>query len=346
MRVAIDALGAPPTGGGMRAYVEHLLDAWSAEFPDDRLLLVGYAYLERFRGERCEVVVRPPTTSSRIVGQWVGAGRLANRWGADALLSTSTVVSPVFRGPRACVVHDWRHRQRPEEFSAAARAYRRSWAWSATHADVVVQISEKTLGESRRHLPRATLELVPNGRDHAAAWGLDPLPVPGTGRVPHVVTFGHAVNKRPDLVLAAVARLPEDHRLTVLGARGAAAERLGRAAAELGLTDRLTLPGFVPDEVYRQTVRAAGVVVLASTDEGFGLPVCEAEQFGIPVVVTDDSGLGEIHGDRVVVSAADPAALAGAISAALARPVTPSETVVWGWRDTARGIRQALEDAC
>jgi glycosyltransferase involved in cell wall biosynthesis len=135
-----------------------------------------------------------------------------------------------------------------------------------------------------------------------------------------------------------------DARLIVLGARGQYRDELRSLATRCGVADRVDLPGFVDDGAYRQVMARSSVVVLNSSDEGFGLPVVEAEHFGIPVVTAADSGLDAIHPGRVAVAAPDPSSLATAIDVALSRPARrfpPRPT----WAETARGIRRLIEAA-
>lgn len=351
MRIAIDTLGAPASSGGMRSYADELVAAWHETFPDDELLVIGYDFVRAHAGPHVEVQVHPEGALPRIWGQWVGSGRAARRWGADVLLSVSSVVSPLFpRERRVAIVHDWRHRVSPEQFGRGQRLYRRTWQWSLEHAGATVVISGKTRRETATFAPRARTTLVENGRDHARRWPAPgPLDEPGDAR-PLVLTFGHFPNKRPELVVDAAARLARDGhdlRLVVLGARDDYAAELARRVAGHGL-EGVELPGFVADDDYRTLLRSSDVVVLASSDEGFGLPVAEADHFGIPCVVTDDGGLPEIHGDRVLVAAPDADALADRIADALAAgrrtPVGPVGSAGQvgergTWAATARGVR-------
>ena len=76
---------------------------------------------------------------------------------------------------------------------------------------------------------------------------------------------------------------------------------------------------------------AATVVVYPSSDEVFGLVAFEALLAGTPVVVTGDSGCGEIvaqTGGGAIVPVGDDAALRDAIESILAAPEE--------WRQRAR----------
>jgi glycosyltransferase involved in cell wall biosynthesis len=76
---------------------------------------------------------------------------------------------------------------------------------------------------------------------------------------------------------------------------------LTRLAMELGLADRVTFTGYVPDEDLVGLYNVATLFVLPSMGEGFGLPAVEAMACGLPVAVSRGSSLPEVVGDAGVV---------------------------------------------
>ena len=74
---------------------------------------------------------------------------------------------------------------------------------------------------------------------------------------------------------------------------GGLSEALGRAG-ELGLRDRVVVPGLLPGAERLDALAAADVVVYPSSDEVFGLVACEALLTGTPVIVGNDSGAAEV----------------------------------------------------
>ncbi|MCG5541814.1 MULTISPECIES: glycosyltransferase [unclassified Halorhodospira] len=125
-----------------------------------------------------------------------------------------------------------------------------------------------------------------------------------------------------DTLLSAFARLSDTTlHLAILG-EGELRATLERQIADLGIADRVHLPGFVtrPTDV----VQHASLFVLSSRWEGFPNVLLEALGTGVPVVATDCPGAnrsilrdGELGH---LVNPDDPDALADSISEALARP--------------------------
>lgn len=85
-----------------------------------------------------------------------------------------------------------------------------------------------------------------------------------------------------DLLLSAVAEIPEA-RLVVLG-EGSERSALERQAAELGIAERVSLPGWHPEP--RSALPEWDVFCLPSRSEGFPLSIVEAMLAGLPVVAT------------------------------------------------------------
>ncbi|MCV7072275.1 D-inositol-3-phosphate glycosyltransferase, partial [Mycobacterium rufum] len=121
-----------------------------------------------------------------------------------------------------------------------------------------------------------------------AALGLDP-------QVPIIAFVGRIQPlKAPDVLLRAVARLPEAQVLIAGGPSGsglATPDGLVHLAAELGITDQVT---FLPPQTRDGLVavyRAADIVAVPSYSESFGLVAVEAQACGTPVVAAAVGGL-------------------------------------------------------
>jgi glycosyltransferase involved in cell wall biosynthesis len=169
-------------------------------------------------------------------------------------------------------------------------------------------------------VPRSRIRLIPNGYAPAApplgrAAARDALGVPRDGaRIGWVGRLGH--EKGCDVMLEALALLPDvNASLSVLG-DGAERARLEQQAQRLGVTERVTWHGAVPGAA--PLYPAFDLFALSSRTEGTPIALLEAMSAGVTVVATRVGGVPDVLGDAgLLVPAEDPAALAVAIRHAL-----------------------------
>src|SRR5262249_3201164 len=101
--------------------------------------------------------------------------------------------------------------------------------------------------------------------------------------------------KRLDVLIRAFARLPRPSARLVTPANDMGAGRAARdLVAALGLTLPTTFTGLLRGEERLEARADADVLVYPSADEIFGLVPLEALLAGTPVVVSGDSGCGEV----------------------------------------------------
>jgi len=114
-----------------------------------------------------------------------------------------------------------------------------------------------------------------------------------------------------------VAQRVPNARLLIAGGGEDAKAEVEAFVARRTWYDRVTLLGNVPRTGIANAMRHATIYCLPSHGEPFGMTAIEAMACGVPVVVTQDAGLGEIvpHDAGARVPSRDPAALAEAIVA-------------------------------
>jgi glycosyltransferase involved in cell wall biosynthesis len=121
--------------------------------------------------------------------------------------------------------------------------------------------------------------------------------------------------KRCSLLIEAFRHMPAGARLVVAGT-GPQRENLERQIERLGLTDKVSLAGFVPEEELLHLYSGAFAVLYAPLDEDYGYVTVEAFLSGKPVVTcTDSGGTLEFVEDGVNgrVVEPQPEAIAGAL---------------------------------
>jgi glycosyltransferase involved in cell wall biosynthesis len=120
----------------------------------------------------------------------------------------------------------------------------------------------------------------------------------GLGEGPLVMYLGKLTpRKGVDVLVRAFARLSEPSaRLVIAGNDMGSGAAIATLARELGLGDRFVRVGLLRGHDRLAALAAAGVVVYPSREEVFGLVPIEALMCGTPVVVSSDSGCGEVIG--------------------------------------------------
>ncbi|MGW1538941.1 glycosyltransferase [Streptomyces sp. NPDC002309] len=193
-------------------------------------------------------------------------------------------------------------------------------------------------------VPAARIAVVPNGID-LARFRFDPeqrLRVRRRFGLPDTAFVIGAVGrlspgKRFDLAVRALARLPEDHWLLLVGG-GPEEHMLRRTAHESGVADRVLFTGErpyladgSPGPDLPSLTAAMDLLLSPSAEEAFGLAVVEALAAGLPVVHSSCPAVEDLpahaapHARRVTGGAGEFARAVAEARAAGPRPRTPAE---------------------
>jgi glycosyltransferase involved in cell wall biosynthesis len=73
------------------------------------------------------------------------------------------------------------------------------------------------------------------------------------------------------------------------------------AVKEVGMEKRVVFTGFIPDEELDSLLRRADFLIYPSLYEGFGIPILEAMQVGIPVITSDLAAMPEVAGGAAIL---------------------------------------------
>jgi glycosyltransferase involved in cell wall biosynthesis len=164
---------------------------------------------------------------------------------------------------------------------------------------------------------------------------------------PRLLCIGRLIPVKGHLVLlralAQARALVPELRLDLAG-HGPLEPALRAYVRELGLGDAVRFLGFVSP--VQGAIEEAGIVVVPSLGEGFGMVALEAMERSRPVIASDVGGLPEIveHGvSGVVVPAGDAEALADAL---VALASDPSRAAAMGRAGRARALEAFRQEQC
>lgn len=217
----------------------------------------------------------------------------------DLLFVPGHVIPFAWPGKVLTVVHDLAFERHPEAYALDERTYLRlTTRWAAARCRLLIAVSESTKSDLAQLYGVAPdrIRVVPLGIDrarHAAApasrlaeLGIDGSFILQVGRV--------EPRKNQMAALHAVERLP-GVTLVVAGP-----ERDPQLAERLRKSPSCRVVGRVDEPTLELLYKRAGVVIVPSLYEGFGLPVLEAMSRGKVVVAAKSSSLPEVGGDAVL----------------------------------------------
>lgn len=247
--------------------------------------------------------------SSRPLSDIFRLSRAASRARLDVMLFPSIYTwFPVVGTPTVVGVHDLIAEELPELTfpSRTARArwrLKRSTAMRSARRVFTVSETSRALIADRLGVPAERIAVVPEApegvfgprSEEAIAAELGPLGL-GSGASYIVYAGGVSPHKRLDVLFDAfatlVSRVVPAPRLVVVGALDdetylSSADAVRTKVAELGLAERVILPGHVADETLACLYAGALAFVSPSASEGFGLPAVEAAASGTALVLSD-----------------------------------------------------------
>jgi len=93
----------------------------------------------------------------------------------------------------------------------------------------------------------------------------------------------------------------QGYKLVIAGKKGWLYQSIFEKTKQLGLENKIIFTGFVPDEEVPILMKGARLFVMPSFWEGFGIPVLEAMDAGVPVVCSNAGSLPEVAGEAALL---------------------------------------------
>jgi glycosyltransferase involved in cell wall biosynthesis len=352
----------PGKSGGPETYLRGLAPALVAEFPDTRFTIAtsrrGAAALKR--DGFADVIELPTDEGERFnrlrAEEWL-IPRLARREGWDLIHSLASICPVRSKVPSVVTLHD------------VTFFRQRTFGWSTTFA------MQEIVKRGSRHAA-ALITATNASRDEICqVLGLDPdefvIAPHGAGRLPGVEPSPEQeVREKLDLVdkrvvlsvgakrphknqivlVRALTQLGADMVLVLAGHEEPYDDELRAEAARLRVADRVRFPGYVSDADLEALWRLTGCMAFPTLGEGFGLPLVEALQRGVPVAASDIPVLREVGADAAeYFDPNDPVDAAATITDAYDDPRLradgPARAAQFSWPDAARKTYEAYERA-
>ncbi len=351
--VAIDLTPILPGGdnGGAKQLVMALVDGFRARRRHRYLLLTSEKNHDDFASCETESMRRLCVTggvsaqrdltfrlrrlASRGLALAGARGRLGHE-GVDLLFCPMTDPIHAEPGiPTVSIVYDLQHVAYPSFFTPTEREHRKRFFERVKQtADGIVCISEFSRSVLIEHVgvEPERVTAIPIAVHHRLP-DLSPAQVEEVRRKYGIGDHPYALypanfwpHKNHRLLFVALARFFEDQpetslHVVLVGSLLDQKDTVRDAIAGLGLTDRVHVLGYVPEEDLAALWKGTFCLLFPSLYEGFGIPVLEAMRYGKPVICSGVASLPEVGGEAVrYIDPRKPATIVDALRELLERP--------------------------
>ena len=368
MHIAIDAHSVGTELGGNETYATNLIEALAQIDQTNlyTLYVTKPAAVDRFANRWPNFTVKRTAPHTPLVRIPLTLSRELRRHPVD-LLHVQYTAPPFAPCPVVATIHDLAFEHLPETFN------RRSWMQlrmtvrhTARRAAQIITVSEY----SRRDIsetygiPAERITVTPEAASPHFARVTNGNEIKrvreryGIGRN-YLLSLG-SIQPRKNLVrlIEAYTSLRRERpagefpQLVLAGKRGWLEGETLRAAERDSLDRDILFTGYVPDRELPALYSGAICFVYPSYFEGFGLPLVEAMQCGVPVVAGNRTSIPEVvDGAALLVDPFDKSELAAAIARVIDKPDYRAQLSVKGlerakafnWTTTARLTLQVYE---
>jgi len=182
-------------------------------------------------------------------------------------------------------------------------------------ADQVIAVSQwtKNIIVRKYHIPESKVHVVHNGAIPSKR--KKNLKLPPIGK--RIVTFLGRITyqKGPQYFVDAAARVlklfPDVH--FVMAGSGDLLPKMVERAAKLKISSHLHFTGFLKGDQVDKVWAVTNVYVMPSVSEPFGISPLEAAHAGVPVIISNQSGVAEVMQHAIKIDFWNIEALADAI---------------------------------
>jgi len=313
MNIGFDAKRAFLNYTGLGNYSRETIAALVGEFPDEDYYLYTTKAPRNNRTEpffdKTNITIRKPELPflkslwrSRFVIPQLKKDRLDIFHG----LSHEIPLGIERSGIRSVVtIHDLIFLRYAQYYKPVDRKiYEAKYRYACKYADRIIAISEQTKNDIQSFFDidsqKITVIYQACDPSFACEWTVSGLNhIRDKYRLPErfVLNVG-TVEQRKNVLLAvkALAMLPPELKLVVIGRHTAYAEEVKKYLVDYKLEERVIFLENIPFEDLPGLYRLAEVFVYPSRFEGFGIPVLEALSSGVPVIAASGSSLEEAGG--------------------------------------------------
>lgn len=307
---------------GYGYFLKETLSRMTREHPEHQFIFIfDRPYSQEFiTSPNIKAVVAGPPARHPLLWKWwydVRIPRVLKKYRADVFLSCDGFCSLTTNVPQVLVIHDLAFLHYPSFIHRSHLFfYKRYTPKFLKKAESIVTVSQFSRDDLVAHYKTdpARINVVYN----AARSSVKPLSWQQKQSVTHDHTSGKnyflyvgAIHPRKNLVNLLKAfsifkkRQKSDWKLVITGRAAWQSKAFMESLNSYKYREDLVVTGYVDDQQLAGLIGAAYAMVYPSLFEGFGMPVVESMQAGVPVITSENSAMQEVAGDAALY--ADPA---------------------------------------
>ncbi len=251
------------------------------------------------------------SASNRYYFEQIALPIALKKYKADLYHATGNVGVPIFCPvPAVLTVHDLIPLEIENYFSYSPApllseiSYKlRLWSsiYGAAKIVAVSQYTKEQLGK-RLRVGTDRIKVIYSGCTNLGSAGK--LPTNLTGRKYILNHGGIDIRKNLDRLIEAFALVHKNHNeisLVITGENTRMRVTLNHLVKKLKLENSVIFTGYLGDETLNIVIRNATLVCYPTLSEGFGFPILEAFETGIPVVSSSTSSIPEVAGEAALL---------------------------------------------
>ena len=262
------------------------------------------------------MVLFPPTRHPVLQYIWleISMVRLLKKHKPDLFFSPDGFLSLRAKTPSVAVIHDLNFEYYPQDVKWADRKfYKRYFPLYARKAKRLATVSNYSKQDliNCYGIDSEKIDVTCNGVNES----YHPLTQEEiasvrenlTGGVPYFIYVG-ALRPRKNLKTLFYAfdvyrkENPDaQEKLVIVGNRRWYGEEMKKAYESMEYQEQVIFTGSLPPEQLRMTLGAALALTYVSYFEGFGIPIVEAFQVGVPVITSDITSMPEVAADAALL---------------------------------------------
>lgn len=320
-RIGVNALYLIPGGvGGTEIYLRELLAALATiDTVNDYFVFTNLETGQDLTPRQAnfhwkQQAVHATRRPHRILWEQTVLPLEASRYRLDVMFNPGFTAPLLAPCAAVTTFHDLQHKRYPEYFRWFDLPFWKFLLWAAAHRSKrLIAVSEATRTDLLHFYKRRPERIV------VIPHGVNPefFTLDRSKTEPYLLCVSTLhVHKNIERLVRAYASKPRAEKLVLAGLRGFRTPEIEALIAELGVGDRVTIPGWLPRAELMQLYARAHAFIYPSTFEGFGMPILEAMAAAIPVACSDIPVLREVAGEAALFF--DPLE-EGAIAAGLDR---------------------------